>query len=131
MLMYGPPGVGKSSAVFACAAMHGFEVIEVNSSMVRSGAAIKDLFLEATQSRHVDFSALGAAKQSGGAASIFGGGGKAKAKGKDKKKEKGKAAGKDKKLSLILFEEVDQVFDELDPGFFPALKTLTRSAKVN
>ena len=105
----------------------------------RSGAAIKDLFLEATQSRHVDFSALGAAKQSGGAggaASIFGGGGaKAKETGKDKKKEKGKdkgkAAGKDKKLSLILFEEVDQVFDELDPGFFPALKTLTRSAKVN
>ena len=41
MLMYGPPGVGKSSAVFACAAARGFEVIEVNSSMVRSGAAIK------------------------------------------------------------------------------------------
>ena len=99
--------------------------------MVRSGAAIKDLFLEATQSRHVDFSAHGVAKQSVGTASIFGGGAKAKAKGNGKeKKEKGKEKGKDKKLSLILFEEVDQVFDELDSGFFPALKTLTRSAKV-
>ena len=34
-------------------------------------------------------------------------------------------------LAMMEDEEVDQVFDELDPGFFPALKTLTRSAKVN
>ena len=54
-LIYGPSGVGKTSAVYCIASSLGFDVIEINASQARSGGAIRQLFLEATQSRHVDF----------------------------------------------------------------------------
>ncbi|CAN0421404.1 unnamed protein product, partial [Hapterophycus canaliculatus] len=37
----------------SCARALGYEVIEVNPSQLRSGAAIRRLFGEATQSHHV------------------------------------------------------------------------------
>ncbi|CAN0567752.1 unnamed protein product, partial [Ectocarpus sp. 12 AP-2014] len=49
-MLCGPPGVGKTSAVYGCAKALGYEVIEVNPSQLRSGAAIRRLFGEATQS---------------------------------------------------------------------------------
>ncbi|CAN0265327.1 unnamed protein product, partial [Ectocarpus sp. 12 AP-2014] len=52
-MLCGPPGVGKTSAVYGCAKALGYEVIEVNPSQLRSGAAIRRLFGEATQSHHV------------------------------------------------------------------------------
>ncbi|MCE4628275.1 MAG: replication factor C large subunit [Desulfurococcales archaeon] len=40
-LLYGPPGVGKTSLVEAYANQHGFEVIELNASDYRSAQAIR------------------------------------------------------------------------------------------
>lgn len=52
-LITGPPGCGKTALVYATAAKLGFEVIEVNTSQLRSGAEVKKLFSEATQSQHI------------------------------------------------------------------------------
>lgn len=52
-LVCGPSGIGKSAVVYATAARLGFEVIEVNTSQLRSGVEIKKLFSEATQSQHI------------------------------------------------------------------------------
>jgi len=52
-LITGPPGSGKTALVYATAAKLGFEVIEVNTSQLRSGAEVKKLFSEATQSQHI------------------------------------------------------------------------------
>lgn len=52
-LITGPPGCGKTALVYATAAKLGFEIIEVNTSQIRSGTEIKKLFSEATQSQHI------------------------------------------------------------------------------
>uniref|UniRef100_A0ACD5WZQ6 Uncharacterized protein n=1 Tax=Avena sativa TaxID=4498 RepID=A0ACD5WZQ6_AVESA len=50
LLITGPVGCGKSAAVFACAKEQGFNVIEVNTSDMRNGAHVKQKFEEATKS---------------------------------------------------------------------------------
>ena len=185
-LLHGPPGVGKTSAVYAVASLLGFEVIEINAAQARSGSAIQSLFLEATQSRHVDFrssspphtpfsssfhslyssaSWRGRSECQKGVNAVFNSCG-------DGKKRKGRENGSDsrsgkqqqlwsvpsskkcsdsgsgvddsragsfcaneKKLTLILFEEVDEAcfmenyHTDIDPGFFAALRSMTRCAK--
>lgn len=91
----------------------------MNAAQVRTGSAIKDLFLEATQSRHVDFSM---ASSSSSSSSLFG---KNKALSKSSTKKIEKSNKRDKKddktstaatptgakLTLILFEEVDEAWE--------------------
>ena len=72
MLLSGPPGVGKTAAVYACAMELGYQVIEVNASQQRSGKAILSKFAEATQSHELN-------KWAGNAASAGGAGGGAAA----------------------------------------------------
>lgn len=52
-MLSGPIGSGKTSAIYAVAAELGFSVLEINASMKRSGAALRTMVEEATQSRHV------------------------------------------------------------------------------
>ncbi|XP_067859953.1 ATPase family AAA domain-containing protein 5 isoform X2 [Heptranchias perlo] len=54
VLITGPPGVGKTAAVYACAQELGFKVFEVNASSQRSGRQILSQLKEATQSHQVD-----------------------------------------------------------------------------
>ncbi|KAF7246818.1 ATPase family AAA domain-containing protein 5 [Varanus komodoensis] len=54
MLLVGPPGIGKTAAVYACAQELGFKVFEVNASCQRSGRQILSQLKEATQSHQVD-----------------------------------------------------------------------------
>ncbi|KAE8793741.1 ATPase family AAA domain-containing protein 5 [Hordeum vulgare] len=54
LLITGPVGCGKSAAVFACAREHGFNVIEVNTSDMRNGAYVKQKFEEATKSHGLE-----------------------------------------------------------------------------
>ncbi|CAJ0965010.1 unnamed protein product [Ranitomeya imitator] len=54
LLITGPPGVGKTAAVYACAQELGFKVFEVNASCQRSGRQILAQLKEATQSHQVD-----------------------------------------------------------------------------
>ncbi|XP_070964742.1 ATPase family AAA domain-containing protein 5-like [Oncorhynchus clarkii lewisi] len=54
MLITGPPGVGKTASVYACAQELGFKVFEVNASSQRSGRHILTQLKEATQSHLVE-----------------------------------------------------------------------------
>eukprot|EP00063_Salmo_salar_P011472 XP_013986307.1 PREDICTED: ATPase family AAA domain-containing protein 5-like isoform X2 [Salmo salar] len=54
MLITGPPGVGKTASVYACAQELGFKVFEVNSSSQRSGRHVLTQLKEATQSHLVE-----------------------------------------------------------------------------
>ncbi|XP_076026402.1 ATPase family AAA domain-containing protein 5b [Genypterus blacodes] len=56
VLLTGPPGVGKTAAVYACAQELGFKVFEVNSSSQRSGRLVLSQLKEATQSHLVETS---------------------------------------------------------------------------
>nr|XP_019939908.1 PREDICTED: ATPase family AAA domain-containing protein 5-like isoform X2 [Paralichthys olivaceus] len=56
MLVTGPPGVGKTASVYACAQELGFKVFEVNCSSQRSGRHVLSQLKEATQSYLVETS---------------------------------------------------------------------------
>ncbi|XP_074486562.1 ATPase family AAA domain-containing protein 5b isoform X2 [Sebastes fasciatus] len=56
MLITGPPGVGKTASVYACAQELGFKVFEVNCSSQRSGRHVLSQLKEATQSHLVEMS---------------------------------------------------------------------------
>ncbi|XP_065591544.1 ATPase family AAA domain-containing protein 5 [Cyrtonyx montezumae] len=194
VLITGPPGVGKTAAVYACAQELGFKIFEVNASCQRSGRQILSQLKEATQSHQVDKKGINAHKpcffNSCSSAkspkkmyspkkvisprkpplSPKGAGLKrslppktlanyfkmpSRCKGNDgtvtsQEKNKGNAQNsceeKDVQLkpmnkeveegehnrksatSLILFEEVDIIFDE-DAGFLSAIKTFMATAK--
>ncbi|KAJ8363504.1 hypothetical protein SKAU_G00123350 [Synaphobranchus kaupii] len=64
LLITGPPGVGKTAAVYACAQELGFKVFEVNASSQRSGRQILSQLKEATQSHQVDIQGINAHKPS-------------------------------------------------------------------
>eukprot|EP00953_Heterococcus_sp_UTEX-ZZ885_P009305 5493-Heterococcus_DN1.PRE.4 len=157
-LLYGCDGVGKTSAVYTCAAALGFEVIEVNASQQRSGAAIKKLFSEAAQSQTISRTLVAAAapqeSDSAGTGTVvdltdlvvstsgkhsksssnkhFKKGSKRSSKSKDKETTAAAAAQhavRANKLSIILFDETDVVCDAEDGGFLSALKELRATAK--
>ncbi|NXK95956.1 ATAD5 protein, partial [Formicarius rufipectus] len=194
VLITGPPGVGKTAAVYACAQELGFKIFEVNASCQRSGRQILSQLKEATQSHQVDKKGVNAHKpcffnscsttkspkkmyspkkiisprkpplSPKGAglkrsltpktlANYFkisskrkGNGGEVTAEEKDRgntqnsleekkdvqikpiNKEEGGEHNRKSATSLILFEEVDIIFDE-DAGFLSAIKTFMATAK--
>ncbi|NXN15522.1 ATAD5 protein, partial [Indicator maculatus] len=62
VVITGPPGVGKTAAVYACAQELGFKIFEVNASCQRSGRQILSQLKEATQSHQVDKKGINAHK---------------------------------------------------------------------
>ncbi|CAG5093496.1 Similar to ATAD5: ATPase family AAA domain-containing protein 5 (Homo sapiens) [Cotesia congregata] len=104
-VLLGPHGSGKTASVYAIAKELGYNVLEVNASSKRPGRKILKDLEEATKSHHV-------------------------------KKSDGKilfqaSANNDKKTmqnSLILFEDVDIIFDE-DDGFISATYQLAANTK--
>lgn len=77
--------------------------MEINPSSKRAGAKILEMFGEATQSHHLE-------------------------KWHDSKEDGVEENDQDNSDTLILFEEVDILFDE-DVGFFKAVKTLMETTK--
>jgi hypothetical protein len=108
VLLVGPEGSCKTSAVYACAARHVYNVIEINAGAARTGRQILQLFSEATQSHNLSATRLGASEQMSGA--------------------NGHVVVDSDGHSMILFEEIDVQCDD-DKGFFAALKTLLASTK--
>jgi DNA polymerase III delta prime subunit len=106
VLLVGPEGSCKTSAAYACAARHLYNVIEINAGSARTGRQTLQLFSEATQSHNLSASRLGANEQQSGAIVVD----------------------PDSGHSMILFEEIDVHTDD-DKGFFAALKTLLASTK--
>ncbi|XP_015258035.1 PREDICTED: ATPase family AAA domain-containing protein 5, partial [Cyprinodon variegatus] len=151
MLLTGPSGVGKTAAVYACAQQLGFKVFEVNCSSQRSGRHVLAQLKEATQSHLVDipgdhplkpayFSNFNtdrsAPKPEASAGRRHREAGPTR---KPKMEEAGRPAAPSGRpaapsgrpaaaMSLILFEEVDVVF-EADVGFLAAIKAFLTTTK--
>ncbi|NXU84027.1 ATAD5 protein, partial [Xiphorhynchus elegans] len=194
VLITGPPGVGKTAAVYACAQELGFKIFEVNASCQRSGRQILSQLKEATQSHQVDKKGVNAhkpcffnscssakspkkmyspkkiisprkpplspkgaglkrnltpktlanyfkisSKRKGNDGEVTAeekGRGNTQNSVEEKKdaqikplnKEEGGEHNRKSATSLILFEEVDIIFDE-DAGFLSAIKTFMATAK--
>ncbi|TYZ67559.1 hypothetical protein PybrP1_012457 [[Pythium] brassicae (nom. inval.)] len=113
-VLEGESGAGKSAAVYACAEELGYNVLEVNAGQSRAGRNIVEIVGEATQSTRV----LHATSQGG-----------TKSKSKATKKRGRKSVDSSAAhLSLVLFEDVDLVFDE-DKGFLAALCSIAKRSK--
>jgi hypothetical protein len=118
-ILEGESGSGKSAAVYACAEELGYEIIEINAAQNRSGKSVMELAGEATQSTRVLH--VGAKDD----------------RSKKKLKKKRRRHSESRKsldkptaasLSLVLFEDVDLVFDE-DKGFLSAVCSIAKRSK--
>jgi flagellar biosynthesis GTPase FlhF len=144
LLLSGPTGAGKTAAIHAVAAECGYSNIEINSSQKRNSRAILGACGEATQSHGLKKwqtsseqapkaqAATGKAKKQKTAAKGRKGKGPSKLKLGVKVARKSSLAAAQSEpsadLSLIVFEEVDALFED-DRGFFSALSTLAASTK--
>ena len=128
MLLTGPPGSGKTAAVYACAAELDLEVIEINASTSRGRGKILQLVGEATQSHRLASGAL-QTTESLEETSLK----KPRlANTKQNVTNKTSCATKLSKSSIILFEEVDNISlfeDAGDRGFFSAVRHLMKKSK--
>ncbi|KAH7491583.1 ATPase family AAA domain-containing protein 5 [Phytophthora ramorum] len=120
-ILEGESGSGKSAAVYACAEELGYEIIEINAAQSRSGKSVVELAGEATQSTRV--------------LHVGGKDDKSRKKQKQKKKRRRHSEGRKSlekstaaSLSLVLFEDVDLVFDE-DKGFLNAVCSIAKHSK--
>ncbi|KAK7871691.1 hypothetical protein R5R35_009051 [Gryllus longicercus] len=121
VVLMGPTGSGKTMTVYALAHELGFKVLEVNAASKRTGRRILSELLEATQSHQVQ----GKGDETvSGIKSFFTTNGPSQ-KTKEPKKETEQIS----KLSLILVDDVDVVFEEEDEGFVSALSTLVIGSK--
>ena len=123
-LLSGPTGVGKTATVHALARQLGFKVLEVNASSLRGGRQVTAQLQEATQSHHVKNKKL--PFEAALAPSAVG------AKDVATKSRRGVSGGGGgshlNKTALILFEDVDVVFEE-DEGFYAAINSLVSTTK--
>ncbi|KAG0722952.1 ATPase family AAA domain-containing protein 5 [Chionoecetes opilio] len=132
-LLCGPPGAGKTAAVYALASELGYKVLEVNASSRRPGRQVMSQLAEATQSHSVS-NASAAAQPSGAFSALFA----AKTSSNASKKENSQTgdtskhdrdSNKMKGVSLVLFEDIDIVFEEWDEGFMSTVNTLMATTK--
>ncbi|KAJ4930455.1 hypothetical protein NE237_000138 [Protea cynaroides] len=154
LLVTGPVGSGKSSAIYACAREQGFEIIEVSASDCRNGTVLKEKFGEAIESHRFKWTKRNPTRlmkkltpelftdqqfsetvhefndevieltssadeedssdTKGGSRNVF--------------KINGTACRQGAKKTLILFEDVDIIFDE-DRGFIAAIQQFAKTAR--
>jgi len=110
VLLMGPAGCGKTASIYALAQELGFNVLEVNASSRRNGKSILSHLHEATQSH-----SLSSSNSASSMSKLFA----AKTTAQDSRSP----------LSLVLFEDVDIVFESEDESFYSALSTLIGNTK--
>ncbi|XP_010274309.1 PREDICTED: uncharacterized protein LOC104609641 isoform X2 [Nelumbo nucifera] len=156
LLVLGPVGCGKSAAIYACAEEQGFQVIEVSASDWRNGALMKEKFKEAVESHRFKWStknSMGSLKNPILGLSSAPLHSRASqeldsevielnstdeeeaentmiesANNANGYKENGTASTHGGRKTLVLFEDVDIVFDE-DRGFVSAIQQFAEKAR--
>ena len=128
ILVYGPPGVGKSATVTSCAQELGFQTLEVNAGSERTGAHLNKFIGEATKSRRLPGKGSDRGPSATTAlADMFSdaavGKGKRKGAGLESRGDKGRGS-----RTVLVLEEVDVLADE-DRGFSAALGQLIMETK--
>ncbi|KAH8392029.1 hypothetical protein KR200_004158 [Drosophila serrata] len=123
MVLVGPSSSGKTNAVFALANDMNFNVLEINAGMKRTGKKLIQELQEATQSHQIrkDSKAAGGGSSQQLLQKLQKSGLKAKAKANEPPS--------DERKSLILIEDADIVFENMDAGFTEAIYTLAASSK--
>ncbi|XP_052894829.1 enhanced level of genomic instability 1 [Anopheles moucheti] len=135
VVLVGPPGCGKTSNVYAVANDMNFNVLELNASSRRKGKIILQELLEATQSHQVRQKS----ERSNSTDGLLVNGTHSKGRKKnglnglfsclERRPSFTESNGNgSKKLSLILIEDADIVFDQ-DDGFLAAINALIASSK--
>lgn len=118
ILLVGPAGCGKTATIYALAEELGYNVLEVNASSRRNGKTVLSHLHEATQSHSLNNNSNAVTNSLD---KLFFGGGKSAVKAS---RPETKTA-----LSLVLFEDVDIVFESEDESFYNALTTLIQTSK--
>ncbi|CAH1991030.1 unnamed protein product [Acanthoscelides obtectus] len=106
VVLEGPCGSGKSTAVYSICNELGFNVIEVNASSKRMGKHLLQKLQEATQSHQV--------RKKESFANFL--------------QQSDSQEADDKKMCVLLIEDIDIVFEQ-DDGFLPALMQLATTSK--
>lgn len=112
VVLLGPKSSGKSNAVFALANEMNFNVLEINAGMKRSGKKLLSDLHEATQSHQIRKKQ----KDVLSAKTLL-------------KKSLSNSNADIMKMSLILIEDADIIFDNHDAGFVDAIYTLASTSK--
>ena len=121
MLLTGPVASGKTSLVHAVTQLCDCKVIEINTSEKRSGAKLKQLLQEATQSH----SSVDLLKRNRLQTMLS----EQLVDSEDEEQEDGDAKPRGDSLAVILIDEVDLLYDE-DIGFWSAIADLTKSKRA-
>ncbi|TRY69407.1 hypothetical protein TCAL_08890 [Tigriopus californicus] len=131
-LLTGPTGVGKTSCVYALARQLGFKVLEVNASSIRGGRQVVAQLQEATQSHHLTKQQQ-QQKQKEQAKTLQSGSRRGKSTKNQPQQDSCQGASDSsthlKRTALILFEDIDVVFDDSDDGFYGAVNNLIATTK--
>ncbi|KAH8256181.1 hypothetical protein KR026_010024 [Drosophila bipectinata] len=121
MVLVGPSSSGKTNAVFALANDMNFNVLEINAGMKRTGKKLIQELQEATQSHQIRKDS----KSGGSSQQLL----QKLQKGSLKAKAAAMETPSEVRKSLILIEDADILFDNMDAGFTEAIYTLAASSK--
>uniref|UniRef100_A0AAR5PJ58 AAA+ ATPase domain-containing protein n=1 Tax=Dendroctonus ponderosae TaxID=77166 RepID=A0AAR5PJ58_DENPD len=119
VILHGPCGSGKTSAVYAVANEFNFNVLELNASTRRTGKILLQELKEATRSHQVrhESSVMESTNQQ-----------KSKKLKTKKCQTKEAETGNHQKMCILLLEDIDLLFDQ-DEGFLSSLSHLIMTSK--
>ncbi|XP_017469798.1 PREDICTED: ATPase family AAA domain-containing protein 5 isoform X1 [Rhagoletis zephyria] len=136
VVLLGPVSSGKTNAVYALANDMNFNVLEINAGMKRTGKRLIQELQEATQSHQIRKDSTPSQSSSKAQKNLL----RMSLNGQKLKKQNSQSQldadsgcnadiTQNTRKCLILIEDADVVFDQLDSGFTDAIYTLAASSK--